>query len=64
MIPLPDRDDHDDVRQELAAKVRSMRLHQRRLAANPDCRDPDHPGCPRCMEDDDTPKVSEWGTAE
>ena len=27
--------------------------YKRTLARHPDCRDPDHPGCPRCEDDPD-----------
>lgn len=39
--------------EELRAQVRFERQRNARLAQNPDCRDPDHPGCPNCMENDD-----------
>lgn len=38
--------------EELRAQVRFERKRDARLSRNPDCRDPDHPGCPKCMEDD------------
>ena len=30
----------------------AMRWHRHALAAHPDCRDPDHPGCAKCLGDD------------
>ena len=36
---------------ELAAQDRFNRRRQRELARHPDCRDPDHPGCPACEPD-------------
>lgn len=30
-----------------------QRQHVSRLAAHPDCRDPDHPGCEQCEPPDD-----------
>ena len=38
--------------EELRAQDRAERRYQARLALNPDCRDPDHPKCPDCMETD------------
>lgn len=39
----------DDLRAEVAAE---RRYHNAYLA-HPDCRDPDHPGCPTCGEEPD-----------
>lgn len=35
--------------------------YKRTLARHPDCRDPDHPGCDKCMDDNDaeTPDINE-----
>ena len=44
-----DEFDVDDLRREAAA----IRWHQKQLMAHPDCRDPDHPGCEKCMVDED-----------
>ena len=41
-------DADDDHREELLAEVRWQRHHQARLLRHPDSRDPDHPGCERC----------------
>lgn len=38
--------------EELREEDRAKRRYEARLARNPDCRDPDHPGCTKCMEDD------------
>jgi hypothetical protein len=46
-----DCDDTD--RAELAAENRFDRKQRNALLANPDCRDPDHPGCECCDGDDD-----------
>lgn len=39
--------------QELRDQDKAARRYQSRLALNPDCRDPDHPGCVDCKENDD-----------
>jgi len=39
--------------EELRAQVRFERKYHAALMRNPDCRDPDHPGCENCMETDD-----------
>lgn len=39
--------------QEAAAQDRFERNYNRQYMAHPDCRDPDHPGCELCMEDDE-----------
>lgn len=39
--------------EDLRAQVQAEKRYNARLARNPDCRDPDHPGCSSCMEDDD-----------
>ena len=46
---MMDEIDVDDLRREAAA----IRWHQQQLMEHPDCRDPDHPGCEKCMVDDD-----------
>ena len=48
-----DYDPMEDERAELMAQDRADKARQRRLARNPDCRDPDHPGCDRCMGDEE-----------
>jgi hypothetical protein len=30
--------------------IRAARAYERKLRDNPDCRDPDHPGCEFCEE--------------
>lgn len=46
-------EDDDPEIAELRAKDRfEERMFWARMH-NPDCRDPDHPGCPNCEEDDD-----------
>lgn len=47
--PEPD----DDERAELAAQARANKRYLNRLARHPDCRDPDHPGCSSCMDEDE-----------
>lgn len=42
-----DNDEYDDLRAEALAE----RRYHNRLMRNPDCRDPDHPGCEHCDED-------------
>jgi hypothetical protein len=39
--------------QELKAQDRFERQMLARLMANPDCRDPDHPGCEKCEDEDE-----------
>ena len=39
--------------EELRAQMRFEKQRHARLMRNPDCRDPDHPGCEHCMEADD-----------
>ena len=39
--------------EELRAQVFFERQRNARLSRAPDCRDPDHPGCPKCMEIED-----------
>jgi len=52
MTPI-DYDAADDARAEFAAQDRADRAHRRLINAHPDCRDPDHPGCDRCRDDED-----------
>ena len=40
--------DYDYERAELARTDRAERRYHARLMRHPDCRDPDHPGCPDC----------------
>jgi len=44
-------DDQDIM--EMRMELIYMRQQRARLLANPDCRDPDHPGCVKCEADDD-----------
>lgn len=47
-------DEIDEIdRDALIAQARAERLYTQRYLAHPDCRDPDHPGCKQCMEDED-----------
>jgi hypothetical protein len=39
--------------EELKAQDRFERNYSRALLRNPNCRDPDHPGCDMCEEDED-----------
>jgi len=41
-----------DVYHEFAIEESRKRLYEALLRAHPDCRDPDHPGCEYCEEDD------------
>ena len=45
---------------ELRREAIAMRWYQQKLASHPDCRDPDHPGCEKCME----PEGDEDGTID
>lgn len=40
--------ERDHERDELARADRAERRAHARLMRHPDCRDPDHPGCPDC----------------
>ena len=46
-------DDDDYEARELRANEVFERQRLHRLLRNPDCRDPDHPGCEACWEVDD-----------
>jgi hypothetical protein len=46
-------DDLDPMIEELRAEDRWRKRRHAELMRHPDCRDPDHPGCERCEEDDD-----------
>lgn len=37
--------------EELALQDNARARYQTKLIAHPDCRDPDHPGCAKCDED-------------
>ena len=39
--------------EEIKSEVRHLRRHQHLLSLHPDCRDPDHPTCELCEENDD-----------
>lgn len=43
----------EDEREELKQMVAWDRKRKNILAAHPDCRDPDHPGCDKCFEYED-----------
>lgn len=45
-------DDYDDML-DLKYEAQWQRRYDGRLSAAPDCRDPDHPGCPECMPEED-----------
>ena len=46
-------DDFDEDLHELRVESFCQRRHNSALLANPDCRDPDHPGCAACHDDHD-----------
>jgi len=48
-----DDDDYDPEIEDLRAEDRARKRYQMALMYHPDCRDPDHPGCEQCEEDDD-----------
>ncbi len=50
---IDDYDPDEDTRAELRAEDRAKKQYWRRLIANPDCRDPDHPGCENCRDDEE-----------
>lgn len=43
----------DLLRELMASRRRREAIYNHQLWSNRDCRDPDHPGCPACSEDDD-----------
>lgn len=45
--------DYDDELNDLRLEDRARRRYENALMRNPDCRDPDHPGCELCEENDD-----------
>ena len=48
-----DFDDYEDPDvADLRAEVASSSRYEQALRLNPDCRDPDHPGCSHCQEDE------------
>lgn len=51
-------------RDELAAIDYCTRRYMAVLGRHPDCRDPDHPGCPACEYDDDEDNNEEGGDDE
>lgn len=48
-------EDYDEDWQAIEMRRESMieKYRKERLARNPDCRDPSHPGCEHCMGDGD-----------
>jgi len=46
-------EDHEAELNELRAEARAERQYHSALMRNPDCRDPDHPGCIDCTTADD-----------
>ena len=44
--------DYDYERAELARIDAHQRRYHNRLTRHPDCRDPEHPGCPCCEPDE------------
>lgn len=46
-------DEYDDESEDLRREAFNERRAALRLSQNPDCRDPDHPGCDRCMDNDE-----------
>ena len=50
---LANPDEGETGRYELMVDDRYERRYRRELMQHPDCRDPDHPGCERCREDDE-----------
>lgn len=38
---------------EIEARIRIERARRHRLMQNPDCRDPDHPGCENCNDEEE-----------
>ena len=52
-------DDYDSEVEELKAEARFERQRTARLLRNPDCRDPDHPGCDKCADHDEDEELEE-----
>lgn len=50
---MTDDDDLDPYIEELRAQDRYERRYQAHLMSHPDCRDPDHPGCEHCEEEEE-----------
>lgn len=48
-----DYDDYDSELDGLKNQTAAERRRSNTLLRFPDCRDPDHPGCPDCAERDD-----------
>lgn len=48
---------------DLAAIDRAARIRLRKLMAHPDCRDPDHPGCDRCNEEEQDDELETRSTS-
>ena len=48
-----DYDDEDPEAEDLRAQDRFEARRALALRYNPDCRDPDHPGCEHCEGEDD-----------
>lgn len=46
-------DDLDPMIEELRAEDRWRKRRHAELMRHPDCRDPDHPGCDRCEEEEE-----------
>lgn len=46
-------DDWDPDIEDLKLERLADRRYKARLAAHPSCRDPDHPGCEECSDEDD-----------
>lgn len=47
-----DYDDYPDDAWDMQAQYEAERRYAARLAAFPDCRDPDHPGCELCCPEE------------
>lgn len=43
----------DDFEDDLRRDVRAGRRYRAKFLAHPDCRDPDHPGCEKCRDDEE-----------
>lgn len=48
------QEDYDDEVNDRRAEARAEQRYERTLARHPDCRDPDHPGCTKCRDDEET----------
>jgi len=54
-------DFRDDERQDAIDEDHTHRRYKQSLSRNPDCRDPDHPGCDQCDDGLEVEECEECG---